>query len=200
MLFSTSRIAIPEGATSAAMDVMGTYTKVPRLMQGGSPVYQRAGSSVQYLFFWPAFRRWLIGPDYKTGFSSVQSRGGFAFGVEEVARTFPVAPCTMDQLTELNDRFPDFLTLPSVNGESENGTSTSPDGQPVTCEVCVEKCRSPTCVLDCAGMGTASYAPFCPDEASDWSLFDGIDGWVSTFPITVRAGTPCLLPSTRSLI
>ena len=83
-LYASSRIVIPEGATSAAIDVMGTYTKVPRLAQGGFPVYQRMGPSVQYLFFWPAFQRWLIGPDYTTGSSIIQSAGGFTFGAEEV--------------------------------------------------------------------------------------------------------------------
>ena len=130
-LYASSRIVIPEGATSAAMDVMGMYTKVPRLTQGGFPVYQRVGPSVQHLFFWPAFQRWLVGPDYNTGLSSVQSHGGFAFGVEQVV--------------------------------------VAPDG------------------------------PSCPDEASDWVIY-GQGGWVSTFPITVREGTPRLVPSTQNLI
>jgi hypothetical protein len=66
------------------MGAMGTYTKVGSLTQSGWPVYKRVGSTVQYLFFWPTFQRWLIGPDYETGLSSVQSGGGFAFGAERV--------------------------------------------------------------------------------------------------------------------
>ena len=75
---------MPEAAASAAMGAMGTYTKVVGLTQGSWPVYQRVGSSVLYLFFWPAFQRWLIGPDYTTGSSIIQSAGGFTFGAEEV--------------------------------------------------------------------------------------------------------------------
>ena len=84
VLFASSRIVLPNAAASAAMGAMGTYTKVGSLTQSGWPVYKRVGSIVQYLFFWPTFQRWLIGPDYETGLSSVQSGGGFAFGAERV--------------------------------------------------------------------------------------------------------------------
>jgi hypothetical protein len=84
VLFASSRIVMPEAAVSAAMDAMGTYRKVAGLMQGDWPVYQRVDSTVLYLFFWPAFQRWLIGPDYTTGSSIIQSAGGFTFGAEEV--------------------------------------------------------------------------------------------------------------------
>ena len=115
------------------MGLMGTYTKVAGLSQGGWPVYERVGSTVQYLFFWPVFQRWLIGPDYRTGASTLQSGGGFAFGAEQV---FSIR-------------------------------SSSP-------------ARAPRNALGVT----------CPDEASDWVIFDGQDGWISTYPITVREGAP----------
>ena len=194
-LYASSRIVIPEGATSAAIDVMGTYTKVPRLAQGGFPVYQRVGPSVQYLFFWPAFQRWLIGPDYKTGLSSVQSRGGFAFGVDQVAgdQVAGDPPCTMDQRWELLSAVDDTSKLMKVMFAYPQ------------CSRCIIACEQRGLGSDC---GVCLAAPddlvddlsSCPDEASDWVIFDGQGGWVSTFPITVREGMPRLLPSTGSLI
>ena len=185
-LYASSRIVIPEGATSAAIDVMGTYTKVPRLAQGGFPVYQRMGPSVQYLFFWPAFQRWLIGPDYKTGLSSVQSRGGFASGVDRVAVDVDqvAGPCTLDQMMELE----------SAAGDTSKLMIDYPQ-----CSRCLQGCGKG---IDCVGVCTAAPDGLfsCPDEASDWVIFDGQGGWVSTFPITVREGMPRLLPSTGSLI
>jgi hypothetical protein len=142
VLFASSRIVLPNAAASAAMGVMGTYTKLAMLTQSGWPVYQHVGSTsnVHYLFFWPAFQRWLIGPDYTTGLSSVQSGGGFTFGEEQVRYA----------------------------GSSSNAAPVA--------------------------SGSASSA-VCPDEASDWVLFDGEGGWISTYPITVREGAPG--PSTR---
>jgi hypothetical protein len=131
VLFSSKRIVLPEAAESSAMGVMGMYKKVAGLSQGGWPVYERVGSTVQYMFFWPVFQRWLIGPDYRTGASTLQSGGGFAFGAEQVV---------------------------SIRSSS---AATAPRN----------------------ALGVT-----CPDEASDWVIFDGQIGWISTYPITVREG------------
>jgi hypothetical protein len=58
---------------------MGTYMKVDGLMQGNRPVYQRVGSTVQYLFCWPGpgatiiLNNWLIGPSYTSASGGVRS-------------------------------------------------------------------------------------------------------------------------------
>jgi hypothetical protein len=53
----------------------GTYTKLANVTQGGRPVYQRVGSTVAYLFYWPSTRNWLIGSSYSSGPASFQSTG-----------------------------------------------------------------------------------------------------------------------------
>ncbi len=56
---------------------MGTYMKRAGVMQGARPVYQRVGSTVAYLFYWPSTSRWLIGSNYTStsGAASVRSTG-----------------------------------------------------------------------------------------------------------------------------
>ncbi len=53
----------------------GNYTKLANVTQGDRPVYQRVGSTVAYLFYWPSTGRWLIGSSYSSGSASVQSTG-----------------------------------------------------------------------------------------------------------------------------
>ena len=53
----------------------GTYTKLANVTQGGRPVYQRVGSTVAYLFYWPSTRNWLIGPNYTSNLGGVASIG-----------------------------------------------------------------------------------------------------------------------------
>ena len=52
---------------------MGTYTRMPNVTQGDRPVYQLAGSTVAYLFYWPSTSRWLIGSSYTSSSSGVRS-------------------------------------------------------------------------------------------------------------------------------
>ncbi len=54
---------------------MGAYTKLANVTQRGRPVYQRVGSPVAYLFYWSSVSRWLIGSNYTSISSSVQSTG-----------------------------------------------------------------------------------------------------------------------------
>jgi hypothetical protein len=54
---------------------LGNYTKLANVTQAGRPVYQRVGSTVAYLFYWPSMSRWLIGSSYSSGSASLQSTG-----------------------------------------------------------------------------------------------------------------------------
>ncbi len=45
-------------------------------MQGERPVYQRVGSTVAYLFYWPNASNWRIGSNYASSSSGVRSTGG----------------------------------------------------------------------------------------------------------------------------
>jgi hypothetical protein len=54
---------------------MGAYTRMPNVMQAGRPVYQFAGSTVAYLFYWPSTSDWNIGSSYISGSSSIKSTG-----------------------------------------------------------------------------------------------------------------------------
>jgi hypothetical protein len=55
---------------------MGTYLKVAGLVQGGSwPVYQRVGSAVAYLYYWPSTNNWLVGFNYTTDIVGLHSAG-----------------------------------------------------------------------------------------------------------------------------
>ena len=62
-------------ATAVQASKFGNDTKVPNLTQAGRPVYQRVGSTVAYLFYWPSMSRWLIGSNYSSGPASFQSTG-----------------------------------------------------------------------------------------------------------------------------
>jgi hypothetical protein len=55
---------------------MGLYTKAANLMQGERPVYQRVGSTMMYLFYWPNASNWRIGSNYTSSSSGVRSTGG----------------------------------------------------------------------------------------------------------------------------
>jgi hypothetical protein len=52
---------------------MGAYMEVPNVTQAGRPMYQRVGSTIAYLFYWPSTSQWLIGNNYSSGSASVQS-------------------------------------------------------------------------------------------------------------------------------
>jgi hypothetical protein len=54
---------------------LGNYTKLANVTQAGRPVYQRVGSTIAYLFYWPSTGRWLVGSSYSSGSASVQSTG-----------------------------------------------------------------------------------------------------------------------------
>ena len=51
------------------------YTKVANVTQGERPVYQRVGSTVAYLFYWPNVSNWRIGSNYTSDTSGVRSTG-----------------------------------------------------------------------------------------------------------------------------
>jgi hypothetical protein len=57
---------------------LGNYTKLPNVTQAGRPVYQRVGSTIAYLFYWPSTGRWLVGSSFSSGSASVQSTGNAA--------------------------------------------------------------------------------------------------------------------------
>jgi hypothetical protein len=61
------------GAEAVHAAAMGMYTKLPNVTQAGRPVYQLAGSTVMYLFYWPSMSRWLIGSSYSSGTAGVAS-------------------------------------------------------------------------------------------------------------------------------
>jgi hypothetical protein len=64
------------GAEAVRPAFMGTYLKVAGLVQGGSrPVYQRVGSTVAYLYYWPRANDWNIGADYTTDIVWLHSAG-----------------------------------------------------------------------------------------------------------------------------
>ena len=61
------------GAEAAQPDRMGTYLKVANVTHGERPVYQRVGSAVMYLFYWPLTDEWRIGSNYMASSSGVKS-------------------------------------------------------------------------------------------------------------------------------
>ncbi len=63
------------GAEAVQATRMGVYTKLASVTQGGRPVYQRVGSTVAYIFYWPSTTQWCIGGNYTSGASSVRSTG-----------------------------------------------------------------------------------------------------------------------------
>ena len=63
------------GADAVQPARIDTYTKIPSVTHAGRPVYQLAGSTVTYLYFWPSTSGWLIGSSYISGSSGVQSIG-----------------------------------------------------------------------------------------------------------------------------
>ncbi len=64
------------GAEAVQASSMGTYAKVASLKQGDRPVYERLGTLLKYLYYWPGTRNWLIGSDYTVGTCLVSSSGG----------------------------------------------------------------------------------------------------------------------------
>ncbi len=67
-------VSSPEAEANAVhASKFGNYTKLANVTQAGRPVYQLAGSTVAYLFYWPSTSRWLIGSSYSSGSASVQS-------------------------------------------------------------------------------------------------------------------------------
>ncbi len=63
------------GAGAVQSAFMGTYLKVAGLVQGSRPVYQRVGSTVAYLYYWPSLSSWFIGDDYTTDEVGLYSAG-----------------------------------------------------------------------------------------------------------------------------
>ena len=64
----------PEAVANAVQAArFGAYTKLANVTQAGRPVYQLAGSTVMYLFYWPSSSNWLIGSSYISGSSGVKS-------------------------------------------------------------------------------------------------------------------------------
>ncbi len=67
-------VSSPEAVANAVQaSRFGTYNKLASVMQGDRPVYQRVGSTVAYLFYWPSTGQWLIGSSYISGSSGVRS-------------------------------------------------------------------------------------------------------------------------------
>ena len=66
------------GAETVQAARMGSYTKVANVTQGERPVYQRVGSTVMYLFYWPNASNWRIGGNYTSSSSGVKSTGNGA--------------------------------------------------------------------------------------------------------------------------
>ena len=52
---------------------MGTYTKMAGLTQADRPMYQLAGATVAYLYYWQILGLWLIGSSYASNSASVKS-------------------------------------------------------------------------------------------------------------------------------
>ena len=77
MCFESITVSSPEAVAAGVQAArMGTYTKVANATQGERPVYQRVGSTVAYLFYWPSTAEWRIGSNYTSGTSGVKSTGG----------------------------------------------------------------------------------------------------------------------------
>ncbi len=97
-------VVVVLGAEAVQAARMGTYTKVKALVQGDRPVYQLVGSSnVQYLFYWPDTRSWLIGASYTSSAAGVKSTSNFgaiplvgwqAFAGGAWASTYPITVAT----------------------------------------------------------------------------------------------------------
>ena len=68
-------VSSPEAVANAVQPArFGTYTKLAATVtQAGRPVYQLAGSTVAYLYYWPSSSRWLIGSSYSSGTGGVAS-------------------------------------------------------------------------------------------------------------------------------
>ena len=67
---------VVSGAEAVQSSRMGTFTKVGALTQGDRPVYQRVGTAVTYLYYWPTTSEWRISSNYATSSSGVKSTGG----------------------------------------------------------------------------------------------------------------------------
>ena len=61
------------GAEAVQADRMGMYLKVANVTHGERPVFQRVGSAVMYLFYWPLMDDWRIGGNYMASSSGVKS-------------------------------------------------------------------------------------------------------------------------------
>ncbi len=68
-------VAVSGAESSLQAFKFGNYTKLANVMQGDRPVYQRVGSTVAYLFYWPSTGQWLIGSSYSSGSAGVKSTG-----------------------------------------------------------------------------------------------------------------------------
>ncbi len=108
------------GADGVQASRMGTYTKVANLMQGERPVYQRVGSTVAYLFYWPSTSRWVIGNNYTSSSAGVRSSGSGGAACPDQATGWQVfagsawvstSPITVVQTAVGNA--PAFVRIPS---------------------------------------------------------------------------------------
>ncbi len=79
------------GAEAVLAPRMGTYTKAANVTQGERPVYQRVGSTVAYLFYWPSTRDWSIGSNYTSGSASVRSTGSASAACPDQATGWQVS-------------------------------------------------------------------------------------------------------------
>jgi hypothetical protein len=52
---------------------MGTYTKMAGLEQADRPMYQLAGATVAYLYYWQILGIWVIGSSYASDAAGVKS-------------------------------------------------------------------------------------------------------------------------------
>ena len=67
-----STVAV-SGAEAVVSGSMGTYTKMAGLEQADRPMYQLAGATVAYLYYWHILGIWVIGSSYASDAAGVKS-------------------------------------------------------------------------------------------------------------------------------
>jgi hypothetical protein len=73
--FESVNVSGAEAAPITAASRMGAYTKLANVTQGDRPVYQRVGSTVAYLFYWPNTSEWRIFSNYASRSAGFKSTG-----------------------------------------------------------------------------------------------------------------------------
>ena len=89
MCFESVTVSGVESSLQASK--FGNYTKLANVTQGDRPVYQRVGSTVACLFYWPSTSDWNIGSSYISGSSSVRSTGSAGAACPDQATGWEVA-------------------------------------------------------------------------------------------------------------